>query len=41
MRGLRDRVADGVDPAKLYEPQGQEQEQEINQQGTSPSVPIL
>ncbi|XP_004236889.1 chromosome segregation in meiosis protein 3 [Solanum lycopersicum] len=39
MRGLRDRVADGVDPAKLYEPQGQEQEQEINQQEFKDSEP--
>lgn len=39
MKGLRDRVADGVDPAKLYEPQVQEQE--TNQQGISLLVSIL
>lgn len=37
MRGLRDRVAEGVDPAKLYEPQVQEQE--INQQEFMDSEP--
>ncbi|XP_009781729.1 uncharacterized protein LOC107780880 [Nicotiana tabacum] len=37
MKGLRDRVADGVDPAKLYEPQVQEQE--TNQQELKDSEP--
>lgn len=37
MKGLRDRVADGVDPAKLYEPQVQEHE--INQQEFKDSEP--
>lgn len=36
MKGLRDKVADGVDPSKLYEPQVHEQQ--INRQGTSLSV---
>ncbi|MCE3217119.1 hypothetical protein HAX54_010440, partial [Datura stramonium] len=37
MKGLRERVADGVDPAKLYEPQIQEYE--INQQELKDSEP--
>ncbi|KAK4373423.1 hypothetical protein RND71_008807 [Anisodus tanguticus] len=36
-KGLRDRVADGVDPAKLYEPEVQEQE--TNQQELKESEP--